>query len=390
MREAGAPVAELRLVLAVARRECNAREAEELRQAAKAVRDWPLAVSLAEQHRLTAFLALNLTAHAPDVTPPDVLAALHQARLQIAAKALSDLAELGAVIAALAAAGVRALPFKGQMLSWAAYGDFTMRQSIDLDVVVRPGDLGVALATLAERGYRHSDGFSRVVEREIRRSFAQVTLLRLLGEQRWELDLHWRFASPIVPWDPPLEAVIARTTPVRIGAATLPQLAPADELLLQLLHAARHNWTSLESLVAVRELLARESVDGDALLGAARAVGGARAVVVGCLLAHRLVQAALPAAVQRAFTADAVARELVDDIEARILASRGVLPRDKLVLFRTIDRPADRARMLLVSAFYPTPREGEWLHLPDSLALLYWPLRLVRLTVLLVSRPFRR
>jgi len=241
-----------------------------VRRAALAVADWPAAIALAEQHRLTAFLARHLVAHASSETPAAVLTALGQARLEISAKALADLAELGAVLADLRAAGIPALPFKGQLLSWSAYGDFTLRQSLDLDVAVHPGDLAAALDVLAARGYEHADGFSPVVGRELRRSLAQVTLLRLDGDGAWDSARPRRFASPDVPWDPPLAPMLARTHPAQIGGVALQQLAPADEILLQLLHGARHHWASIESLVAVRELLRRESIDGAALLRAAR------------------------------------------------------------------------------------------------------------------------
>lgn len=380
----------LRLSLAVARLECDAHEAAEVRAAARAVVDWPEALTVAAQHRLTAFLALHLAAEAHDETPSEVLATVGESRLAFAAKALTDLAELGAVVEALATAGVSALPFKGQLLSWSAYTDLSLRHSLDLDVAIRPIDRGAALSALARRGYRHTDGFSPGVENALRHSHAQVTLLRLAGDLRWELDLHWRLAAPRLPWDPPFDAMLARTTATRIGGVLLPQLAPADELLLQLLHGARHHWASIESLVAVRELLRRHSIDMAGVLEAARAVGGTRAVVVGCVLAKRLVQASTPETVERAFAIDREAGMLVDDLEQRLVRSRGPLPRDNRLLFRTIDRPGDRARMLLVSAFYPTPREGEWLSLPDSLALLYWPLRLVRLAGLALARLFKR
>ena len=59
----------------------------------------------------------------------------------IAARALGRARQLAGLPRCMEFAGVRALAFKGPGLSLAAYGDVAVRDSIDLDLVVRPCEL---------------------------------------------------------------------------------------------------------------------------------------------------------------------------------------------------------------------------------------------------------
>ena len=57
-------------------------------------------------------------------------------------------------LAALEAAGVRAVPYKGPVLAAQAYGDIALRQFADLDIVVPQREIARPFRALASLGYR--------------------------------------------------------------------------------------------------------------------------------------------------------------------------------------------------------------------------------------------
>ena len=62
--------------------------------------------------------------------------------------------ELVAVLDALAAKGVRAIPFKGVTLAQTAYGDLSLRECADLDLIVDQASIPQARQVLWSQGYQ--------------------------------------------------------------------------------------------------------------------------------------------------------------------------------------------------------------------------------------------
>jgi hypothetical protein len=83
-----------------------------------------------------------------------VLIRLERAYLESAARSLLLRSALEAVLGALAAASVPAMPLKGAALAGRIYPDPALREMTDLDVLVPAGTLDAANAALAGVGYR--------------------------------------------------------------------------------------------------------------------------------------------------------------------------------------------------------------------------------------------
>ena len=140
------------LLLACAMWDASDRDLEVVRSRASSGVDWNAWLELARWHRLVphAHRALGAARAAP---PADCAERVMNETVTIAAGSLARTQQLAAILRALDNDGVRALPFKGPALSLAAYGDLGVRDSVDLDVVVRPRDIDRARRTLVRMGY---------------------------------------------------------------------------------------------------------------------------------------------------------------------------------------------------------------------------------------------
>lgn len=350
------------------------------------VTDWDSALDAAAAHGLMPLVCREVLDYAGDAVSAYTRASLSAARVASAARALASSSQLAAVIATLDQAGVTALPYKGPSLAIDAYGDVTLRESDDLDIVVAPSDLHHAYRALSTAWYAPSDGRSWSESLAVHGWQGHVALTRISsGMVPLPVELHWRFCDRKLPWTLDVRAVMGRaTTRSAAGSAVLiPDVH--DQLVLVLLHSARHAWDRLEGVVCASVLLAR-GVDAETLMTRAREAGGVRACLVGLEVARRLLGARLPQAVQAAITRDGEIDGLIDVALGRLRAGDAGESRDARLHFASLDSITAKVRYVALAALLPTARDRDTVVLPRALSLVYVPIRLARLLARLLAR----
>jgi hypothetical protein len=319
----------------------------------------------------------------PDGVPQPVAARLHAAAQAQSRRALRRAAELLALLELLGREGIAAVALKGPALAVRLYGDPALRPCRDLDLLLRPADVPLAVRLLAARGYPAGPwARTPAAERALGRSQCHRALRRPDGEI---VELHWALASPAFP--APLDAarVWTRLDTVVLGGRPVPTLAPDDLLLFLCAHGAKHGWVRLAWLGDVARLLtARPDLAGPALLARAQAAGAERLVLLGLLLAADLLAAPVPAPLRERARASGPVRTLAAMVRRRLF----LLPwRDlagwegELFRARTRERWRDVWRIARAAAFTPGPADWALLPLPDRLHGLYALLRPLRLGV---------
>ncbi len=383
------------LLVACARWDASDAELETVRTRAAANLDWTEWLDLVRWHRLVPHAQRALTA-ARATVPAGCAGILMNETVTIAARSLARTQQLAALLRALEDDGIRALPFKGPALSLAAYGELGVRDGVDLDVVVCPGDVDRARATLVRIGYVPASAMSPAQERTLQRSFGHFVYNA--PDSGVKVELHWRFAARRYPWSMTVEEVFARATTIDLGGFAAIGAVPTgfaiaspdhtDQLLLQIMHGTRHQWERLEWLVALVQLLKHSGGDGELLVKRAYTNESARALKLALRLAHDVLGAPLPP--RHAALADepatvARAAQIVRALEA------GTASGDQPYRFNMemMDHASDRVRYVALSVFSPTPREWELVRLPEWLVSLYYPIRLARVLALRSARVAR-
>ncbi|HWU21093.1 MAG TPA: nucleotidyltransferase family protein [Nocardioides sp.] len=182
--------------------------------------------------------------------PEDVAGPLQALRRADRLEAMVLIRSTAAVADQLAA--VDHLFLKGPALGVQTTGEATARGGGDIDVVVRPDDLGAAVDRLLAAGWSVRDGYT--VDR---RTWAWRHQLRATYELGLEgslgrLDLHWRL-DPTYSL-PSFDELWSRHVLVDIGPLAVRTLGGPDAFAHALRHAAKDGWSSLRSLVDVARL----------------------------------------------------------------------------------------------------------------------------------------
>jgi Uncharacterised nucleotidyltransferase len=239
--------------------------------------DWDIVVDEADRHGVIPLLYR----HTPVLHAPRVVLDRLEREFRVAAqRSIALAAELVDIMAALRAAGISATPFKGPALAAAVYGDATLRQFRNLDILLHRADVAAAERVLVRRGYR---------------SLALSPHARTYAQGDITVDLHWAIAPRCFGSRAGIAGLWVRRRAVVLGEQRLAAPGPEDHLVLVTLHAARHVWGRIAWLADVAELLDRHpGLDYGAVRYEARRHGVERLVRLGLGLAHALVDAPLP------------------------------------------------------------------------------------------------
>ena len=116
--------------------------------------DWDYVTRMAELNEITPLVVHTLRMCDPDLIPSCLSGRLDAQFYDNVARNLTLSSTLTALLDALAAQGIAAVPLKGPALAVMAYGDLSSRTFCDLDILVRRRDVERAEALLGRHGYR--------------------------------------------------------------------------------------------------------------------------------------------------------------------------------------------------------------------------------------------
>lgn len=343
------------------------------------VREWSALIDRARAHGLDPLLHRHLGGL--DAVP---IAARERLRGHAETTAVRNrllVAELGKVLAALAAHDIAAMPYKGPMLAITAYGDVALRRFADLDVLVRRADALRAVRALRELGYAPRLCLTPGQERAYLRAECEYALDRDRG--RLTVEIHWDIAPRDYAVRVDLDAIWRSARPIDAGGLSVLAPAPEDLLLMLIVHGSKHAWERLSWLVDVAEIVrAHPDLDWAALIERARAAGAGRMVRVALALARDLLGHALPAAAAREVEADGQAAALAQALGDAVCG--GALPPARSLaairLQRALrERSRDRLAYLVRLATTPTIDDWSSVRLPAAALPLHYVLRPLRL-----------
>lgn len=337
-------------------------------------------LTLAAWHGLAPLLHRRLESWAPDAAEPELREGLRRRAREAARRSLVLTARLLEAIEAFRAEDIDVLAFKGPTLALEAYGDLALREYADIDLLVRPADVGRASAVLVGLSFESRASVGGAPggapdRAEIGRE-CQRTFLRRGGTE--QIELHWEFFPRRLAVDLDPGAALDRRRTVSIGGRPVPTLAREDLLLHLAVHGGKHLWARLEWILAFAGALRAGPFDRDLIERRCGHLGLRRTVAGGLILARDLVGSPLPEGAESLCGGDRGAARLARRWRDGILrrGANGPAPRE-LVLSRIAsrERAVDRARCLFRLAVLPDGRDVEAIGLPAPLAPLYAVLR---------------
>jgi hypothetical protein len=224
--------------------------------------DWGKLLALADQHCVRPLLLRSLKAVCWDAVPPSVRLELEGFCKSNAQKNLLLAGELLRLLRRFNENELPVVAFKGPVLAEAVYGDLSLREFCDLDLLIRVQDLTKAEDILLACAYT-----AQFPDRDYRTAFLSYQGQYAFRREQSYVDLHWQFS-----WDGvvfPLRAaeVWPRLIEETIAGRTVPSLAHDDQALFLAAHGTKEIWRRLLWLCDFAEFLRRhQDLDWIAIL----------------------------------------------------------------------------------------------------------------------------
>jgi hypothetical protein len=373
---------EFQLLLLSARLAVDAASESRLKALVQPDLDWDFFVASAQQHRVLPLVCRTFERVRPHGVPDSTMQRLRTAAHTTARRNLRLTSELLQVLDSLHGRDIRCIPYKGPVLAAMVYGDISLRQFGDLDIVVPENDAMRAITLLSARGYH----YAKETEKDI-------TLRR--DEGGVDLELHWAVTTSRDPIQIPPQLVWSDLRTFSVAGRSVLANSYETLLLIQCFHGAKHLWERLGWLCDIAEIVrSQPALEWSRVIEPAAALGARRTLFLGLSLARELLGAEPPSDVVRLMQREPGLRALSDQVTGW-LCSEHPIPRGELEHFfvRLQEHPADKVRVGLkqVKAFMaPTSRDTDLYPVPKFLAWMLYPLRIVRLVREYGVAPFTR
>jgi hypothetical protein len=348
--------------------------------------EWDSLIAMAQRHGLLPLMHYHLSKCKTDLVPPAHAKHLKTVFQENVARNLVLMNELASITQSFQSDGIESFPFKGPLLGLIAYEDPGLRQSVDLDIVVRPADVERARECLTKRGYRLTRTLDLrqtqfLISRQHNLQFAR-------DEGRLLVELHWRIAPKLFAPGFGAEDLWSKLKSINVKGVELRAL-PVEELLITLsVHGARHLWERLSWVTDLAAVIStNDEIRGTELLAMAKRTQTERILLVGLRLAKDLLNAQLPAEISTAIDADPMVATLVENLTKGICASDANNSFRQTFKCHLQMRSGWSARFRYFRfAMSPTDGELELMSVPRGFNFLYYAVRPWRLLATRSSR----
>jgi len=343
--------------------------------------DWEYLHAEAAENSITPLVEKNLRAAGREFVPDEQVERLKAASRANTVRCLFLTAELNRILDLFRANGIQTIPHKGPVLAAQAYGDITLREFEDLDIILRQRDLPKAHEIITGLDYRPK--FPWILSPEAAASLVPGEYNYRDETRHVMVELHTEITLRHFPAVPDLDTFAKRLSGGTLSERGVGTFSVEDLLPVLCIHGSKDFWERLSWIADISELVqAYPGLDWDDVLRRAESIEAWRMLFLGLLLAADILDAPLPPEVSRRARTDDQAVAVAAEVQTRLLSRE--MPRLGAAgrfHFRRRMLPGQLAGWRYAVRLAVVPAEEDWtmMRLPGPLAPLYLALRPLRL-----------
>ncbi|MDF5721890.1 MAG: nucleotidyltransferase family protein [Rhizonema sp. PD37] len=341
-----------------------------------------------------------------DLVPRAVMVQLQTCNRMNGLQNFSQTKELLKILAQLENAGIDAIAFKGPTLAASAYGNVTLRQFNDLDILVRQEEFWQAKAVFIALGYQSSakeadeiDTFNRYLQISLSHSNPEVTMFNqrfepslLHSNPERSIDMHWGIPPRRLRKSDQFERLWENLYPINLMNQPIKTFSPEATLVIQCMNVAKEPWKrSFKQICDAGQIIqAHPDLNWHSALKLSFELRSQRLFLIGLSVTRQLLHIPLPQFMLEMLVRSQPTDELLflpEGLRLRTpLSKLQVWWREYTYQLKTLDRWWDGLfitghylQWILKVGLLPSEREREFLPLPNGLFFLYYLLRPIRL-----------
>jgi hypothetical protein len=339
--------------------------------------NWTVLLNLAAQHCIRPLLFQTLKSVCWDAVPETMQRELVRFVQANAQKNLTFTGELFRLLDTFQQDGIPIAAFKGPVLAVSMYGDLSLREFSDLDVIVPEADVYKAEEILTSSGYQPD-----FPDREYRSAFVsyQGQYAFRNSTTAISVDLHWRLSRNGVAFPLSAAEMWSKLDQIMIAGRMIPTLTKEELVLFLAAHGTKEGWRHLVWLCDFAELLRSwRDINWASIFERAQRTHCSRPLLLATYLATSLLDAPAPAEVFQKGQNNSAVRALAEKAQLRMHRNDPQGELDEFLNSLTAyDRIGDK--LLAIGSLLTTPTVGDFqaMPLPKSLWRIYY-----------LTRPFR-
>jgi hypothetical protein len=342
--------------------------------------DWTYIRQTGIQHGIIPLLYRRLNKEMAVLVPPDEMKKLRILFLENAAKNLRMTKELLRVLDLLADAGIEAMPFKGPALAMQAYGDLSMRNFCDLDILIHKSDFDRVYKILLNNNFTPAI----TVDAEIKKKFILRQKEFYFSGHGIHLDMHWKLTDRFFIINLDFEKFWNQNKLISLNASNVRTLNLEDVLILICIYGSLNFWHDLKWISDLTYLIKNHpNFEWNGLVRQADEMGIRRMVILGLFLAQECGGINYPSGIKNLFSSDLIFQNLINKIKNNFFLQKKP-PLTLLINYmrlreRIQDRVTDWVSLLSYEIFIPNYYDFNFIPLPLPLFPLYFIIRPFRL-----------
>jgi len=380
------------LLVAVARRQLDSGDVDQLRRLAKLDIDWQYLLLTARQHGLIPLLHKHLNKAVSDLLPGKVRTKLKQESVANTQSILYLVGQAIKVDTLFRENGIPTAIFKGPILSQLVYDEMSLRQAGDIDVLIGREHFNRAKELLESLGFQMVPKLTSAQQAAHVAFHCEIQFVR--DDWFTVVDLHWDLTPRSFVFGMSGEEVMSRLQTVSLAGSQIETFCAEDLLLYQAMHGAKHLWRWFEAISSVAELV--KTIEPSAwsrVIDQAVKAHATKMLGLALRLAELIFEVTPPENVLLALDRNRVMAELAEKVRDELFTTQNRLSDStdtNLYNLRIMDRRRDAVLSSLRAFFVPTLSDWTALSLPSSLHPLYYAIRPLRLSKVYSASLLRR
>ncbi|MFC1488540.1 nucleotidyltransferase family protein [Thermodesulfobacteriota bacterium] len=375
---------EIELLLCCARAVLNDEHTQFIKNIDQKKVDWDHLIQMSFDRRVMPLLYRNLIRSGSNRVPDEFMEKLRHRYLSNATENIYLTGELLKVLELLEGQNILALPFKGPVLAQYLYGDISLRQFSDLDLLIHRKDIIKTRELLLANGYQDSMNLDDRQFMAFARIYTQNVFMS--HDYRVNLELHWEMSNRYISNDFDIKKLNGCLETIDFSGKKVKNLQVNELLFYLCLHGTKHHWETLEMIYCVAELIrSHPKIDWDRVICLGTHMRSERTLFLGLFLAHDLYGVDLPYKILNKIADDSmiyiIAKKVYNDLfrKDEIPAELSIKFRNFLYHMNVRNRFSEKIWFCVEKLIRPKVADWVVFPLPATLSFLHYLLRPIRL-----------
>jgi hypothetical protein len=278
---------------------------------------------------------------------------------------------------------IKAIAFKGPTLAQLAYGDITLRQYVDLDILVDEKDLYNSAMILK----------SINLEADLSLEFLKnVTLIKVGSDfslfhkyNNIHLELHWNLFRKLLN-EKRKDFISSNQLSININGKDINTLDYNYLLIYLCVHGSKHLWERIEWIIDLDKLINKGTFDWNFMINTSRELKVYNMFLLGICLTDELFDTNIPLSIKELYVSNQKVNKLktkiLDLIDSKIMhqveENKYMTLKFKIIM-QMFDTKRESIKYILSVIFKPTHYDVYFINIYKSFSFLYYLVRPIRL-----------